>query len=45
LSIGVKQPTRGGQFNDWINAISLSPDGKWLAAAEISGHTQVWQLT
>ena len=36
---------RGGQFFDWLAAISLSPDEKWLAAADISGHIQVWQLT
>lgn len=36
---------RGGQFNDWISAISLSTDEKWLAAADISGHVQIWQLS
>ncbi len=36
---------RGGQFNDWISAISLSADEKWLAAADISGHVQIWQLS
>lgn len=36
---------RGGQFNDWISAICLSPDEQWLAAADISGHVQVWQLS
>ena len=35
---------RGGQFYDWINAISLSPDEKWVAGADISGHVQVWKL-
>lgn len=35
---------RGGQFTDWLSAITLSPDEKWLAAADISGHVQVWQL-
>lgn len=35
---------RGGQFTDWLSAISLSPDERWLAAADISGHVQIWQL-
>jgi WD40 repeat protein len=35
---------RGGQFTDWISAISLSPDEKWLAGADIAGHVQVWKL-
>jgi WD40 repeat protein len=35
---------RGGQFTDWLSAISLSPDELWLAAADISGHVQIWEL-
>jgi WD40 repeat protein len=35
---------RGGQFTDWLSAISPSPDERWLAAADISGHVQIWQL-
>jgi WD40 repeat protein len=35
---------RGGQFKDWIHAIALSPDGKWLAAADMIGAVQVWKL-
>jgi len=35
---------RGGQFKDWIHAIALSPDGKWLAAADMVGAVQVWKL-
>jgi WD40 repeat protein len=35
---------RGGQFKDWIHAIALSPDEKWLAAADIAGHVQLWKL-
>lgn len=35
---------RGGQFKDWISSFSLSPDEKWLAAADISGHIAVWQI-
>jgi WD40 repeat protein len=36
---------RGGQFKDWIHAISFSPDGAWLAAADMVGSVQVWSLT
>jgi WD40 repeat protein len=35
---------RGGQFKDWISAISLSHDEKHLAAADIAGHVAVWQI-
>ena len=35
---------RGGQFHDWLAAIALSPDERRLAAADISGHVQVWEL-
>lgn len=35
---------RGGQFFDWLSSISLSPDENWLAATDISGHVQMWQL-
>jgi WD40 repeat protein len=36
--------SRGGQFKDWICAISISPDGKWLAAADMAGAVQIWAL-
>jgi WD40 repeat protein len=35
---------RGGQFTDWIHAISLSADQHYLATADISGHIQVWHF-
>jgi WD40 repeat protein len=35
---------RGGQFKDWIHAVSVSPDGKWLAAADMAGQVQIWAL-
>jgi WD40 repeat protein len=35
---------RGGQFTDWLSAISVSPDERWLAASDISGHVQLWEL-
>ena len=28
---------RGGQFKDWIHAVAVSPDGHWLAAADMAG--------
>ncbi|MCS7161020.1 MAG: hypothetical protein RMJ19_11165, partial [Gemmatales bacterium] len=36
--------SRGGQFKDWIHAIALSPDGRWLAAGDMAGAVQLWQL-
>ena len=35
---------RGGQFKDWIHAVSFSPDGLWLAAADMAGSVHVWSL-
>jgi dipeptidyl aminopeptidase/acylaminoacyl peptidase len=36
--------SRGGQFKDWIHAISFSGDGRWLAAADMAGAVQVWSF-
>lgn len=36
--------SRGGQFKDWLHAFAISPDEKTLAAADIAGQVQVWQL-
>ena len=36
---------RGGQFKDWIHAVSFSADGRWLAAADMAGAVQVWSFT
>ena len=33
---------RGGQFKDWICAVSWSADGKWLASADMAGAVQIW---
>lgn len=33
---------RGGQFKDWIHAVSFAADGTWLAAADMAGAVQVW---
>lgn len=35
---------RGGQFKDWIHAITLSSDGKRLAGADMAGQIHVWSL-
>jgi WD40 repeat protein len=35
---------RGGQFKDWIHAVSFSADGRWLAAGDMAGQVQVWAL-
>jgi WD40 repeat protein len=35
---------RGGQFKDSICAISISPDGKRLAAADMAGIVHIWSL-
>lgn len=35
---------RGGQFKDWLHALSFSPDGTRLAAADMAGFVHVWQL-
>jgi WD40 repeat protein len=35
---------RGGQFKDWIHAVSVAPDGHWLAAADMAGQVQLWAL-
>ena len=35
---------RGGQFKDWICAISISSDGKWIAGGDMAGAVFVWSL-
>ncbi len=35
---------RGGQFKDWIHAVAVSPDGRWVAGADMAGQVQVWAL-
>jgi len=36
---------RGGQFKDWFHAVAISPDGRWIAAADIAGQMQVWDCS
>jgi WD40 repeat protein len=35
---------RGGQFKDWVHAVSFTADGSRLAAADMAGAVQIWQL-
>ena len=35
---------RGGQFKDWFHALSFSPDGTRIAAADMAGHVHIWQF-
>jgi WD40 repeat protein len=35
---------RGGQFKDWLSAVALSPDGRFLAATDIAGLIHVWEF-
>ena len=35
---------RGGQFKDWLHAVSFSGDGRWLAAGDMAGAVQVWEF-
>jgi len=35
---------RGGQFKDWLHAISWSADGTMIAAADMAGLVQVWKF-
>jgi WD40 repeat protein len=35
---------RGGQFKDWLSAVALSPDGRFLAATDIAGLVHVWEF-
>ncbi|MDA1016854.1 MAG: hypothetical protein O3A00_20650 [Planctomycetota bacterium] len=36
--------SRGGQFKDWMHAISISPDQQLVAAADIAGYVHIWKL-
>jgi len=43
--IAVLGSSRGGQFKDWLHGLSISPDQTHVAAADIAGMVQVWQLS
>lgn len=36
---------RGGQFKDWLHALAVSPDERFVAAADIAGVVHVWRLS
>ena len=42
--VAVLGSPRGGQFKDWVSAISLSEGETHLAAADISGQVAIWKL-
>jgi WD40 repeat protein len=35
---------RGGQFKDWLHALTIASDGNWLAAGDMAGAVQVWRI-
>jgi WD40 repeat protein len=35
---------RGGQSKDWLSAVALSPDSRFLAATDIAGLVDVWEF-
>jgi WD40 repeat protein len=42
--VAVLGAPRGGQFKDWFSAVAVSPDQRMIAAADIGGLVQVWQV-
>jgi len=36
--------SRGGQFKDWLSAVALSSDERFLAASDIAGLVHVWDV-
>lgn len=43
--VAVLGNSRGGQFKDWLSAVALSPNEKYLAATDIAGKVHVWSLS
>jgi WD40 repeat protein len=41
--VAVLGSPRGGQFKDWLSAIALSTDERYLAASDIAGLVHVWE--
>jgi WD40 repeat protein len=35
---------RGGQFKDWLSAVAISSDERYLAATDIAGLVHVWEM-
>ena len=42
--VAVLGSSRGGQFKDWFSAVAISPDERFIAAADIAGLVQVWEF-
>jgi WD40 repeat protein len=42
--VAVAGAPHGGQFKDWLSAVALSPDGRFLAASDIAGLVHVWEF-
>lgn len=42
--VAVLGSPRGGQFKDWFSAVALSPDERFIAAADIAGLVHVWEF-
>jgi WD40 repeat protein len=42
--VAVLGTPRGGQSKDWFSAVAISPDQKTIAAADIAGLVQVWDV-
>ncbi len=42
--VAVLGSPRGGQFKDWFSAVALSPDERFLTAADIAGLVHVWEF-
>jgi hypothetical protein len=42
--VAVLGAPRGGQFKDWLSAVALSNDGRYLAATDIAGLVHVWEI-
>lgn len=36
--------SRGGQFKDWIHAMSISPSGQRIAGADMAGLVHIWEV-
>lgn len=43
-SVATLGTARGGQFKDWIHAVSISPDQQWVAGADIAGLVHLWKF-
>lgn len=43
--VAVLGSPRGGQFKDWLSAVALSSDERYLAASDIAGLVHVWDVS